>query len=400
MFLKQYKGKRKGLHRRLKFMPTLDRYIFIEFTIAFICCILAFEVLFLTGDLLNTLHDFLEEGSSFFTIISYFALKQPANITFVLPISLLLSSMYTLARLGMNNEITAMRASGISLFRCAGGMYIVGLIVTGVNFWFNESLAPMAMHKAEVIKSVATNPYYIPEDKQLLVYVSPNGKRVWLLNDLSMTGVNKVEVKKSNAKGKLLYDMNAQRAYYTEKSGWTFYNATVKEYQNVILHKDIQGLTGTETVSRPVITHYKEFDSQDKLFKMLVNNDESPSTIRNSLRVASDMSMYDIIDYLITSKGVSQTTLNIYYTELYAKIAFPWICLLAVFLGVPLAASHERSGVMKSVISAVVIIVVYMVIKQTFMSLGQRGVLPAIIAGFLPTLALAAYVIQCVIRQK
>ena len=78
---------------------------------------------------------------------------------------------------------------------------------------------------------------------------------------------------------------------------------------------------------------------------------------------------------------------NIYMTLFYYRISFPLACLIAVFLGIPLATRNERTGSLLAVISAVVIIVIYIVIAQVFMIAGKAGFVPPLIAGTLPTAA-------------
>ena len=82
---------------------------------------------------------------------------------------------------------------------------------------------------------------------------------------------------------------------------------------------------------------------------------------------------------------------NIYMTVFYYRLAFPWACFLAVFLGIPLATKNERTGSLLAVITAVVIIVAYIVIAQIFQVLGKGGFIPPVVAGLAPTLAFIAY---------
>ena len=78
-------------------------------------------------------------------------------------------------------------------------------------------------------------------------------------------------------------------------------------------------------------------------------------------------------------------------TLFFYRISFPWACLIAVFLGIPLATKNERTGSLMAIISAVVVIVAYIVVAQVFMILGKGGIIPPFIAGTLPTLGFIAY---------
>ena len=79
--------------------------------------------------------------------------------------------------------------------------------------------------------------------------------------------------------------------------------------------------------------------------------------------------------------------LSIYETVLYYRLAFPWSCFLAVFLGIPLATRNERTGSMMAIISAIALIVIYIVVAQLFLMLGKSGALNPMLCGLAPTIA-------------
>ena len=71
--------------RRWRYLPTLDWYVFREFIVKFSILVLVFIILFLLGDVLNCLSDFLGSGAPMSQIVLFFSLKMPGNIRFVLP---------------------------------------------------------------------------------------------------------------------------------------------------------------------------------------------------------------------------------------------------------------------------------------------------------------------------
>ena len=125
----------ESVPRRKGFLPILDLYVFSEFMIYLCILLLVFTILFIIGDVFNDLSDFLDENASIKEIISFLLLKLPGNIRFILPITVLLACMWTMAMFGKHMEVTAMRSSGLSLFRCGGSIFAVGLIITGVNIY-------------------------------------------------------------------------------------------------------------------------------------------------------------------------------------------------------------------------------------------------------------------------
>jgi lipopolysaccharide export LptBFGC system permease protein LptF len=348
------------------------------------------------------LGDFMGKEASWLIIAEYFLLKQPGDIKFVLPISLLLSTIYTMAKFGMNNEISAMRASGISLLRCGVSLYIIGLIVTGVNFWFNASVVPNCIRKASILQATADNPNYIQQMTRMLVYRTPNGDRTWLINNfISNNEQAGVQIKKYN-KNVLDLELYAKKAKYSFRNGWEFFDVKLIRYIKMSLTDDYS--TGTlgdkQTVVAPVSQSFVVFDKKNKEYSDLGHFFETPTDFFNVIRPPEEWTSADIMSVLERAEELSGQTKNYYKTILYTRWAFPWVCILSVFLAIPLAASNERRGIIVSVASAVGVVILYQIISQIFMVLGQKNYLPAIVAGVAPTAILAIYVWYNVNKYK
>ena len=89
-----------------------------------------------------------------------------------------------------------------------------------------------------------------------------------------------------------------------------------------------------------------------------------------------------------------------YETLLYYRLSFPFICMLCVCLGLPLAVKNERSGIFLSIITAVAAIVIFQVLTEIFLILGQQGYIPAIVGGVGPTFGFLLYSYFGVIRKS
>jgi lipopolysaccharide export system permease protein len=352
------------------YLKTLDFYILREYMIHFMVLMLLCVILFLMGDVFNDLSDFLKENAKMSDILTYFLLKMPGNIRFVLPISVLLAAMWTMAKFGKNLEVTAMRASGVSLFRCGGSLMIVGLIVTAINIWFNEKLVPKFNREAEVVFYSATNDEQkLREALTMMTYRSPDKLRTWLFKNFDATGdQQQITLKKYRQNKTLEWDIQAQSSRYEPGRGWTFFKARLTPYTN-------DGL-----MPKP-----------SKYFEVLVKDEkslpETPKDILDFVKPAEELSSIDIISLLRKTKNMAPKLKAIYWTVFYHRMAFPWSCFLAVFLGIPLATKNERSGIMLAIVSAVLLIVSYYVISMVFVVLGKQQWLPPFIAGVSPTLA-------------
>ncbi len=226
--------------RKFNWMPVLDGYILRSFLIPFGILLFAFTLLFIIMDMYNEIGDFLEHDAPLSVSVHFFTLKIPGNIRFILPITVLLACMYALANLGRNRELTAIRASGISLMRCGLPIFAVGFCVMLVNFYFNEKLVPDTMHQAEIVRKKVSNPNYVEETNARLLFLSGDRCRNWyvgqfydekLVADDSRPATEHT-VKKNDTLASI------SREYYSDSSGW-----------KLILERNKALLSGTQNTS-------------------------------------------------------------------------------------------------------------------------------------------------------
>lgn len=374
--------------KKWNLLPVLDFYMFREFIIPLAVLIMGFILLFIIGDLFDDLVDFLKHKETpTLLIVKYFILKLPGNIRFVLPLSVLLACMYTMANMGKSLEITAMRSSGISVPRACGAIYVTAMLITAVNFWFNEKVVPYSEREAFILlKSVRTN---LPTEKvreiylSMLMYRSHDGLRTWLFESFNEKGLQKdIILKKfrSAESHKLEWDLHAREAEFIPDEGWKFIDVTLTTY--------------TKDGFMP---------ERPQKFKVLKKDlDEIPDIprqIMNSSKPPEDLPSWDILNLLRKTKNMPEHLESVYYTIFFHRLAFPWACILSVFIGIPLAAKNERGGILTSIVIAVVIIVLYQVTSHAFVIFGKLGWINPFIAGAGPTIGFILYGWINVIKQ-
>ena len=370
--------------RTFLLLPTLDMYVLREFMIPFSILLFAFTFLFLIGDIFNDLSDFLEYKASFAVTSRYFMLKIPGNIRFILPISVLLACMYTLANFGRNKEITAMRSSGLSLVRCGFSIFCVGFVVMLVNFWFNEQLVPYTEQEAVLIHEKLSNPKYEETMYSMLQYRSADKLRDWLFQNFDQHGIqHHVILKKyiyDNKEKVLEWDIRAAQAKYDARTGWHFMDVVRTPY-----HRQLR-LPGNPEKLKELVIPSSEIP-------------EYPEDIVNAVKPPEELPSWVIYNMLRDNASMVPTLRNMYETILYYRMAFSTVCFLCVFLGLPLAAKNERAGIFMSIITAVGVIVAYQVATEIFLVLGKQGFVPPIVGGLAPTVAFILYSWFFVIRK-
>lgn len=361
----------EAVPRRWGILFTLDWYIMREFLIKWSILLLVFVLGFIMGDVFDSLSDFLDANASISQTCSYFLLRLPGNIRFILPISMLLGTIWTMAAFGKNLEVTAMRASGVSLFRCGVPIMVIGFLVSLVNIYFNEALIPYTEHEAALVMAYAKNKK-APQQK-MLVYRSTDGERAWFFRIFEEKSFHHNVIFKHYRKdGTLEYDLNIDRAEFIAGKGWKFTDAVRTDYT-------ADGLMPYRPIRlKEVIYSEKDIpENQEDILYAIKDEEDLPSWV--------------IWDILHSTENMSERMKNVYTTLFFYRLAFPWACFLAVFIGIPVVTKNERSGVMTSIMTAVALIIGYIICANLFLLFGKQGVFNPVFAGLAPTVGFIVY---------
>lgn len=130
-----------------------DRYVLSELLKPFVAGVVAFMTIMLS----NTLYIFMElivkSGVDGWTVAQMLFYSLPAIVVVTLPVAYMFATLLALGRLGRDNEITAMRACGVSLSRILAPVIAVSLLISGLGFWLQENVVPWANQQTvEVLK--------------------------------------------------------------------------------------------------------------------------------------------------------------------------------------------------------------------------------------------------------
>ena len=142
-------------------MRLLDRYLLRELLIPLGYCLCGFLLLWVTSDLFVKLGEFQKKGLVARDIAEYYLVSLPEFLVMVLPIALLLAMLYTLTNHARHQEITAIRAAGVSLWRLTLPYFGVGLVASLALFAANELWVPQSGERAETImkRHLAADPH-------------------------------------------------------------------------------------------------------------------------------------------------------------------------------------------------------------------------------------------------
>src|SRR6185369_17191365 len=137
---------------RMSRIPTLERYLARQIYGAVGFVLLAFLALFAFFDLIAEMRDIGNGNYQLRQIFTVVALWVPGHAYELLPIAVLIGSLYVLAHLSSNSEYTVMRAAGLSPTRAGAMLARIGLAFVVGTFAIGEWIAPHSEELAQQVR--------------------------------------------------------------------------------------------------------------------------------------------------------------------------------------------------------------------------------------------------------
>lgn len=358
-------GTAQSPRRRMSWI--LFWYVVREFLVPLVCCLLAFVALFVVRDLFDVLADVLQnQEASLGQLLLYMVIEQPVNLPQVLPMSVLLSASFMVSGFQRHHELSAMRASGLSLTVCARPVWLLGLLLSLVSLWVGETLSPHCAVLAQDMRDRWTESEEYRQIHGYLSYSNTEARRDWFFGQFVSGGEqHDILVKQFRPDHTTEWELTAGRAQYVGGE-WVFYDGAYRQF-------DDQGRLPQGAVQR--------FER-----RVFADLNETPAQILNQLRPVEELSIVRMVETLRLNPGLAERTRRMIHTTIWYRLAFPFSCLVGVLLGVALSIANERGTALRGFAVAIGLMVVYYVVCQIALVLGQQGYVSPFLGGAVPTL--------------
>ena len=133
-------------------MKRIDFYIIRQFLSLLGVSILGFLVIFVVVDAVENMDKFIDAEVPGNIIFSYYIHSLPWFTSIGLPMAVLVSTIFTVGLLSRRNELTAMKASGVSLYRIAAPLIICSIFISAASFFFEDRVVTAGNQKRREIE--------------------------------------------------------------------------------------------------------------------------------------------------------------------------------------------------------------------------------------------------------
>lgn len=351
---------------RCRFPTLLDDYVLRDFVVYLVIVLAAFIALLLVFTLFELLGDILRNSISPVVVGEYLLNVTPFFLYKIAPLSVLLAVLITFGLLQRSNEITAMKATGTSIYRIVIPIFIVSGMLALALFFSEQSYLPYTNKRQDALRSQI-------KGKPAQTYLNPDRK--WIFGQ------------HSNIYYYQFFD--SERDQFANLSEFQFDPATFRLTQRLYAEKahwesGLDRWVCTQGWARELrdtaIQSFRTFD-----VATFPEVSEAPTYFKKEVKQSSEMNYDELRRYIhdLQQSGFDVVRLRV---QLQMKLAFPVIALVMAVLAVPFSLSAGRRGAITGVATAVGIALAYTVISNLFEAMGNINQLPPVLAAWSPDL--------------
>jgi lipopolysaccharide export system permease protein len=354
-------------------MRLIDRIIAKEMAAAFTLGLMIFTFVLLTNRILRLVELIVNKGVGILTVLQLFLYVLPYSLMVTIPMSVLLATLATFTRMSADGELLALRSAGVGLIRLARPSLVFGAVATIAALIISVWVLPFS-------NQAFRNLVFEMARRQVAV-----GLQEGVFNNLFeglVLYVEHLDPKTSEMQGVFLVDSRSatERRVIVARSG-RFASDPNELRLSLTLRDGSVHFSGTEATGR-----YRLLTFQDYALTL------------DAARPLGDPFQRSLDEQELSLAGLKQRAATLkaegknYHpalVEFHKKLAIPFACLLFILVGVPLGSRIRRGGRGLSLAVSVAFALGYYLLIVAGEGLGGRGVLPEIVAMWLPNLLVA-----------
>jgi len=351
------------------FPTLLDDYVLRDFFVYLGMILSAFLVLLLVFTLFELLSDILRNQTPFLVVAEYLLNVAPYLLYSVAPLIMLLAVLITFGLMNRSNEITAIKATGTSIYRIVTPVLVAAAMLAAGLFFADQFYLPRTNQRQEAlhnqIKGKPAQTYLRPDRKW--IFGQHNDIYYYQFFDPDRDQFANVTIFQIDpASFSIAQRIHADSAHWADNlNRWIFERGW---------HRSLNG---------PAIAGFRTFEVST--FPEL---SEAPSYFKKEVKQYSEMNYEELRRYIrdLQQSGFDVVRLRV---QLNKKFSFPMITLIMAVLAIPFSLSASKKGAITGVAVAVGIAVIYTGVSRLFEAMGDLSQLPPALAAWSPDLIFA-----------
>ncbi len=340
-------------------MKIINRYLTQEITSSILLIMAALLAMFSFFDLIQELENIGRGTYGIDKVLLFVLLSAPGHVYEVVPVAVLVGTMYALGQFSRYSELIVLRVSGVSIGSIALPLLRVGLVFALVTFVVGELVTPYSEKTAQRIRIKATDSV-VAQDFRSGFWVKDGNSFVNVEDVLPDAGLLNIHIYEFDPEFHLRTISNAKSGKF-EGNNWVLHNVTQTRFEERQVRSNFFPEAHWQSLIRP------------ELLNVL-------------LVVPEKMSVWNLYSYINHLSANKQKTSR-YEIALWAKMIYPLACLVMVVLALPFGFLQQRaSGTSTKIFAGIMLGILYQVLNRVFVHLGLLNDWSALFSAVVPTM--------------
>jgi lipopolysaccharide export system permease protein len=341
-------------------MKILNRFLISYFIRILSLSTAAFIGIYLLIDFFEKVDDFIDHNAAAWDYVVYLANSIPVILVQILPLAILTTMVLTLGGLSRTNEVTAMRACGVSLWRIVQPLMTLALLFSFVLLLLNEFAIPWNAKKLNYLLDVKMS------GKR---HVQLTRNEIWYRNKNQIINITVANPQQKQLQGIAIF--------------------TFDEKQKIIGRQDIPIATYADNHWYAITLNERTFDPETgDIIKLATRKgvtldlNKQPKDFAQQEDLKNELNFRQLAAMIkkLETEGYDATRQRV---DMHNRIATPFTCLIMGFLGIPFALQRGRnSNIALGIGLSLGIGVVYFIIQSLVTAFGYSSALPPFVAAW------------------
>jgi len=336
-------------------MKRLDTYLLRQFLNILAIGLLGFVTVFIVVDLIENLDRFIDNAVPIGIILKYYLFTLPWFVNIALPMATLIATVFSVGLMVKRNEWTAMKATGISLYRIAIPLILVGFVLSFISYQFDNNLVSWGHEKRYSIERKYQKKRF-KQNRRILKDIFLQKKESthialskYRINKKFAEGITIIKLEE----GKLYQRLDAKSMSWVDSlSSWILSNYSIRTFNSYGVETNVM------------------ISEKDTLFSF----DLKPEDISQKFKSPEELNYKELTKRiaLLKENGVKTTRWEV---EQYFKVSFAFTNLIVILFGLPLVVIKHKGGLSFGAGMSVFVIFGYYAFIKFGQSLGYKEVL-------------------------
>ena len=355
-------------YRGAKSMKIFDKYLVKQFLWTIFFGLIAFTVIFVILNLMENLDDFIDQNVPATIIFHYYIVFAPEIIRLITPVSVLFAALFVAGKCSSSSELTAIKASGISMYRFMLPFLVASFLISMLSIYFSGYVVPLANK------------------------IKANLEVTYLKRGTNYAGANLFfQDSKSRIVNISFFDNSSNQAV----------RVSLQEFQPNDPTKMVSRIDATKMIYD---TLSKNWVARNGVKRVFLENGEqtsyfdtlrlsylgfTPKELDSKQQKIEEMNFDDLKKYIKTQQQAGNDPTNT-QIEYYSRYSFSMASFIIVFFGLPISANKRKGGVAVHVGINILVTFIYLVFMKISEAFGKNDAMNPILTAWIANLIFLA----------